>query len=635
MFNGMMDPELMRMAQEQMNRMSPDELARIQHQMMSNPELIRMASESMQNLRPEDFKQAAEKLKHTRPEEMADIGEKMAKASPEELAAMRARMDAQVSYEVNAAEMLKKQGNELHSQGKYEGALEKYKRAKNNLKDVPTSKGRNLLLACSLNMMSCYLKTEHYEDCIQEGMEVLAHDAKNVKALYRRGQAYKELGQLGDAVSDLSKAHEISPEDETIADVLRNTEERLSKEGGGRPSRGVVIEEIIDEATVSSNNHDNSTSESELRSQETSHHISNQSAKVRAAKSTGNDHLEALRDDPESIRSFQNFISRTDPETLAAISGGKVEGISPDILRTASEAIGKMSPEELHKMFQSASSFQGENPFPKNSSSFSRGSIASDLSPDLLKTASDMMAKMSPEDVQKMFEMASSLKRDDVTSSSPSADLHTNAGPIPPNVSPDMLKMATDMMGKMSTEDRKRMFEMASSLRGQERAPSPASSYSNGLRSNDTENRENLKVNDRNVGESSSSRSMNSSSPQSSFLNSGVDLQEQMRNQMQDPAMRQMFTSMIKNMNPEMMANMSEQFGFKLSREDAEKAQQAMSSVSPDVLDKMMKWASRAQRCVEGVKKTKNWLLGRPGMILALFMLLLALILHWFGFIGK
>ncbi|CAK9314106.1 unnamed protein product [Citrullus colocynthis] len=567
----MMDPELMRLAQEQMSRMSPADLAKIQQQVMSNPDLMKMASESMKNMRPDDFRYATEQLKHTRPEDMAKIGEKMANASPEEIATMRSRVDAQANYELNAAEMLKTQGNKLHNQGRFNDALEKYLLAKNNLKGISSSKGRTLLLACSLNLMSCYLKTKQYHDCIREGSEVLANDSRNVKALYRRGQAYKELCQFQDAVSDLSKAHEISPDDEIIADVLSDAKKRLNEQDGGNVPKGVVIEEIVEEDNPTS------TNISASRPQEA---VDNSKSADAYKKSINSESLQGLRDDPEAIRSFQRFVSNADPDTLAAMSFGKSGEISPDMVATASNMISKMSPNELQEMLKLASSFQEANPLKGDS--LGPNLDGASMTPELLSSASRIMSNMPPEDLQRMFETASSLKRNE------SASGNDNV--------PD-------------SDARSKSFESQQSSISGGRTVSNSSSYD-------------------------AFPNLRSSSSNSTIPTSSADMQEQVRNQMKNPAMQQMFTSMIKNMSPEMMANMSEQFGLKLSPEDAAKAQEAISSFSPEDVDKMMRWADKIQRGVEGGKKAKNWLLGRPGMILAICMLILAVILHRFGIIG-
>ncbi|KAI4304789.1 hypothetical protein MLD38_040258 [Melastoma candidum] len=501
MFNGMMDPDLLRMAQEQISRMSPAEFSRIQQQMMSNPELTRMASESMKNMRPEDLKQAAEQLKHIRPEGMAEKGEKMTNARPEEIASIRARADAQMKYEINGAELLKREGYELHRQGRFRDASQKYLRAKNNLKDIPSSRGKslmsacslNLMSACSLNLMSCYLKTSQYDECIKEGSEVLAHDSQNVKALYRRGQAYKELDRLEDAVSDLRKAHRVSPDDEAIAEVLRDAEEKLAK--GRCVTNGMVIEEITKyEETVSSSvEPENDPADFQDKRELAFRNIcGNHADRVTSCPTTSSDCLNALKDDHESIRSFQNFISNTDPSTLAAMSGGNVGEISPDMVKTASDMIGKMSPEEIQNMIKLASSFPSEGPFrgatssSDSTSSFTPGSLPT-ITPEMLKTASYMMGKMSPDDLQRMFEMASSLReKDSFVAGAASGSGH----PI----------------------------------------------SSSGMKSRDTKGEPTLEASS---SCQDSSDFGNVPSPSWNFPAAGADMQEQMRNQLNDPAMQQ------------------------------------------------------------------------------------------------
>ena len=104
-------------------------------------------------------------------------------------------------------------------------------------------------------------------------------------------------------------------------------------------------------------------------------------------------------------------MSRTDLETLASISGGKAEGVSPDMIKTASNMISKMSPEELQRMLQLSSSFSDSD-----FNSLRPGPVPSDVTPDILKMASDMMSKMPAEELQKMFETASSLRGKDPVS---------------------------------------------------------------------------------------------------------------------------------------------------------------------------------------------------------------------------
>ena len=166
-----------------------------------------------------------------------------------------------------------------------------------------------------------------------------------------------------------------------------------------------------------------------------------------------------------------------------------------------------------------------------------------------MKTASNMISKISPEELQRMVQMASSFQRENEYMPGGSLDSNFGSfkpGSVPPNITPEMLKTATDMMNKMSTEERQKMFEMASSLRARDSVSTPASLNTDRPSSHFPETRENSAINGNNdIGESSSQDSFSNfrSGSGSSFPASTADMQEQMRNQMKDPAMRQVCCS--------------------------------------------------------------------------------------------
>lgn len=178
------------------------------------------------------------------------------------------------------------------------------------------------------------------------------------------------------------------------------------------------------------------------------------------------------------IRSSQNYVSKSDPEGLSKFG---IEGMSPELVKTATDMIGTMKPEELQKMFEVASSLNGTSSVGPN-----MGSNMPEMSPDMLKMASDMIGNMSPDELQKMMSFASQMGG---PGGVPRRSENSNFGPS----------------SRATTSN---------SARGSSSEPI-------------LENPDELS-NDQRVGQSSSS-----------LPPSTADMQQTMRNSMKDPAMRQ------------------------------------------------------------------------------------------------
>lgn len=69
----------------------------------------------------------------------------------------------------------------------------------------------DLRLSCYLNNAACKLKLEEYSEASRLCTKVIELDPSNVKALFRRSQAYMKTSELEKAEADLKRALAIDP----------------------------------------------------------------------------------------------------------------------------------------------------------------------------------------------------------------------------------------------------------------------------------------------------------------------------------------------------------------------------------------------------------------------------------------
>lgn len=130
--------------------------------------------------------------------------------------------DMNTQEKIETAGKKKEEGNVLFKAGKYERASKRYEKAvrlieyDSTFSDEEKQQVKALKITCNLNDAACKLKLKDYKQAEKLCTKVLDLDCRNVKALYRRAQAYIQLVDLDLAELDIKKALEIDPDNRDV-----------------------------------------------------------------------------------------------------------------------------------------------------------------------------------------------------------------------------------------------------------------------------------------------------------------------------------------------------------------------------------------------------------------------------------
>ncbi|CAM8999979.1 unnamed protein product [Rhodiola kirilowii] len=141
--------------------------------------------------------------------------------------------DMSTEEKIQAAGQKKEEGNALFKAGKYERASKRYEKAAKyieydtNFSDDEKKQAKALKVSCNLNNAACKLKLKEYKQAEKLCTKVLDMESTNVKALYRRAQAYINLGDLDVAEFDIKKALELDPDNRGVKKEYKILKEKM------------------------------------------------------------------------------------------------------------------------------------------------------------------------------------------------------------------------------------------------------------------------------------------------------------------------------------------------------------------------------------------------------------------------
>lgn len=154
----------------------------------------------------------------------------------------RAPWEMNNSERIEEAGRKKEEGNLLFKAGKLQRAGKKYDKAADyvgedgSFGDDEQKLVKALRVACWLNAAACSLKLNNFQEAIRLCSKVLDYEFYNVKALYRRAQAYMETADLVSAELDIRKALDIDPVNREVK-MLERSLKQLQAESNRRDAK--------------------------------------------------------------------------------------------------------------------------------------------------------------------------------------------------------------------------------------------------------------------------------------------------------------------------------------------------------------------------------------------------------------